>query len=106
MEVFRGPLGRLLRPVVSPRFQSPGCRFTWSPGLSLLELLPLSRSGCGSYHCPFCSSHPLPAWFSSESPASWVSTVASAPDSEQAFDFGSFTLLGIQLALVAFYPSG
>ena len=33
-----GPLGRLLRPVVSPRFKCPGCRFTWSPGLFLLEL--------------------------------------------------------------------
>ena len=35
-----------------------------------------------------------------------VSTVASAPDSERAFTFGSFSLLGIQLGLVAFYPSG
>ena len=103
---IRGSLGRLLRPVVSPRFQSPGCWFTWSPGLSLLELLPLSRSGCGSFRCPFCSSHPSPAWFSSKTPASWVSMVTSAPDSERAFAFGSFPLLSIQLALVSFYPSG
>ena len=101
-----GPLSRLLRPVVSPQFKCPGCRFTWSPGLFLLELLPPSRSGCGSYHCPSCSSHPSPAWFSSKTSASWVSTVASAPDSERAFAFGSFSLLGIQLGLVAFYPSG
>ena len=52
MEVSGGSLGRLLRLVVSPRFQSPGCRFTWSPGLSLLGLLPLSRSGCGSSAAP------------------------------------------------------
>ena len=82
------PLGRLLRPVVSPRFKCPGCRFTWSPGLFLLELLPPSRSGCGSSRCPSCSSHPSPAWFSSKTSASWVLTVASAPDSERAFTFG------------------
>ena len=80
--------------------------FTWSPGLFLLELLPPSRSGCGSYRCPSCSSHPSPAWFSLKTSASWVSTVASAPDSERAFTFGPFSLLGIQLGLVAFYPSG
>ena len=101
-----GPLGRLLQPVVSPRLKCPGCRFTWSLGLFLLELLPPSRSGCGSYRCPSCSSHPSPAWFSSKTSASWVMTVASAPDSERAFAFGSFSLLGIQLGLVAFYPSG
>ena len=101
-----GPLGRLLRPVVSPRFKGPGCRFTWFPGLFLLELLPPSLSGCGSYRCPSCSSHPSPAWFSSNTSASWVSKVASAPDSERAFIFGSFSLLGIQLGLVSFYPSG
>ena len=47
-----GSLGRLLRPVVSPRFKCPGCWFTWSPGLFLLELLPPSHSGCGIYRCP------------------------------------------------------
>ena len=92
VEVFGGSLGRLLRPVVSPRFKCPGCWFTWSPGLFLLELLPPSRSGCGSYRCPSCSSHPSPAWFSSKTSASWVSPVASAPDSERAFTFGSFSV--------------
>ena len=82
------PLGRLLRPVFSPRFKCPGSRFTWSPGLFFLELLPPSRSGCGSYLCPSCFSHPSPAWFSSKTSASWVLTVASAPDSERAFAFG------------------
>ena len=101
-----GPLDRLLRPMASPRFKCPECRFTWSPELFLLELLPPSRSGCGSYRCPSCSSHPSPAWFSSNTSALWVPTVASAPVSERAFAFGSFSLLGIQLGLVAFYPSG
>ena len=81
-------LGRLLRPVVSPRFKCPGCWFTWSPGLLLLELLPPSCSGCGSSRCPSCSSHPSSAWFSLNTSASWVLTVASAPDSERVFDFG------------------
>ena len=45
-------------------------------------------------------------WFSSKTMASWVSTVASASDSERVFTFGLFSLLGIQLSLVAFYPSG
>ena len=99
-------LGRLLRPVVSPRFKSPGFRFTWSPGLLLLELLPPSCSGCDSYRCPSCSSHPSPAWFSSKTSASWVLTVASAPDFERAFAFGRLFLLGIQLGLVSFYPGG
>ena len=44
--------------------------------------------------------------FPPKTSASWVSTVASAPDSERAFAFGSFSLLGIQLGLVAFYPTG
>ena len=68
--------------------QAPGCRFTWSPRLLLLELLPPSGSGCGSFRCPSCSFHPTPAWFSSETSASWVVTVASAPVSERTFAFG------------------
>ena len=68
--------------------QVPGCRFTWSPRLLLLELLPPSGSGCGSFCCPSCSFHPTPAWFFSETSASWVLTVASAPVSERTFAFG------------------
>ena len=54
--------------------QAPGCRFTWSPSLLLLELLPPSGSGCGSSRCPSCSFYPAPAWFSSETSALWVLT--------------------------------
>ena len=50
-----------------------------------------------SSHCRSCSSHPSPAWFSSKTSASWALTVSSAPDSERAFTFGSFSLLGIHL---------
>ena len=50
-----------------------------------------------SYRCHSCSSHPLPALFSSKTSASWVLTVSSAPDSEQAITFGSFSLLGSHL---------
>ena len=78
------PLGRLLRPMVSPRSSALGAGV---PGLLLLELLPPSWSGCGSSRCPSCSSHPSAAWFSSKTSASWVLTVASAPDSERAFAF-------------------
>ena len=87
MEVFGGSLGRLLRPVVSPRFQSPGCRSTWSPGLSFLGLLPPSRSGCGSSAAPPVL-HTLRQPGFPRTPALWVLTVASAPDSERAFAFG------------------
>ena len=87
MEVFGGSLGRLLRPVVSPRFQSPGCRSTWTPGLSFLGLLPPSRSGCGSSAAPPVL-HTLRQPGFPRTPASWVLKVASAPDSERAFAFG------------------
>ena len=50
-----------------------------------------------SYCCRSCSSHPSPAWFSSKTSASWVSTVSSALDSEQTSTFGSFSLLGFHL---------
>ena len=87
MEVFGGSLGRMLRPVVSPRFQSPGCQSTWSPGLSFLGLLPPSRSGCGSSAAPPVL-HTLRQSDFPRTPSSWVLTVASAPDSEWVFAFG------------------
>ena len=90
--------------------QVPGCRFTWSPGLlaRALELLPPSGSGCGSSRCPSCSFHPAPAWFSSKTSASWVLTVASAPDSERAFTFGRslFQLWGCPASALAVADKG
>ena len=88
MEVFGGASRSTASSGSFSLIQAPGCRFTWFPGLLLLELLPPSGSGCGSSCCPSCSLHPAPAWFSSKTSASWVLTVASAPDSERAFAFG------------------
>ena len=81
-------LGHLIRPVGSPRFQSLGCRATWSPWLLLLSSYCLRhvQVAC-SYRCRSCSSHPSPALFSSKTSASWVLTVSSAPDSERAINF-------------------
>ena len=81
-------LGRLLRPVVSPRCKRLGAGLPGLLGSCFWELWPPSGSGCGSFRCPFCSFHPAPAWFSSETSASWVLTVASALDSERTFAFG------------------
>ena len=51
-----------------------------------------------SYRCRSCSSHPLPAlFFLAKTSASRVLTVSSAPDSERAITFGSFSLLSIAL---------
>ena len=88
MEVFGGGSRSTASSGGFSPVQAPGCRFTWSPGLLLLELLPLSGSGCGSSRCPSCSLHPALAWFSSITSALWVLTVASAPDSERTFAFG------------------
>ena len=103
MEVFGGASRSTASSGCFSPIQVPGCQFTWSLGLLLLELLPPSGSGCGSSRCPSCSLHPAPAWFSSKTSASWVLTVASAPDSERAFAFGR-SLFGFQLD--TFYPSG
>ena len=88
MEVFGGASRSTASSGGFSPLQAPGCRVTWSPRLLLLELLPPSGSGCGSFRYPSCSFHPAPAWFSSETSASWVLTVASAPDSERTFAFG------------------
>ena len=88
MEVFGGASRSTASSGGFSPIHVPGCRFTWSPRLLLLELLPPSASGCGSFRCPSCSFYPASAWFSSETSASWVLTVASAPDSERTFAFG------------------
>ena len=88
MEVFGGASRSTASSGGFSPMQPPGCRFTWSPRLLPLELLPPSGSGCGCFRCPSCSFHPAPAWFSSETSASWVLTLALAPDSERTFAFG------------------
>ena len=55
--------------------QAPGCRFTWSPRLWLLPLPLLFFSSCACL-------------VSSETAASWMLTVALAPDSERTLAFG------------------
>ena len=75
----------------------------WVPGYLVSLALALSsyclrlvQVACSS-RCHSCSSHPSPAWFSLKTSASGLLTVSSAPDSEQAFTFGSLSLLGILL---------
>ena len=83
------PLGRLASTGGFSPFPEP-----WVPvylvswALSFRSYCLRHCSGCGSSRCSSCSSHPSPAWFSSKTPASWVLTVASDPDSERAFAFG------------------
>ena len=68
-------------------FPVPWVSVYWSPGISLLGLLPPSCSGCGSSAAPPVL-HTLRQPGFPRTPASWVLTVASAPDSERAFAFG------------------
>ena len=48
MEVFGGASRSTASSGGFSPMQAPGCRFTWSPRLLFLELLPPSGSGCGS----------------------------------------------------------
>ena len=76
----------------------------WVPGYLVSLALGLSsyclrhvQIAC-SYRCRSCSSRPSPfLFFLAKTSASWVLMVSSAPDSEQAITFGSFSLLGIAL---------
>ena len=72
----------------------------WVPGylvsLALVLLSCCLRHVQVACRCRSCSSHPSPALvFLADTSASWGKTVSSAPDSEQAIAFGSFSLLGI-----------
>ena len=66
--------------VGSPRFKGHGCRATWSPWLLPLRAIASVTFKTCSYRCRSCSSHPLPALFSSKALPSGVLTVSSAPD--------------------------
>ena len=99
-----GPLGRLLRPVVSPRFKCPGCRFTWSPGL------------LGSFSWSYCLRHVQVVAATAAPPVLHTLCQPGFPRKLRLRGCrrwlrlrllsGRSPLLGIQLGLVAFYPSG
>ena len=73
--------------VFSP-MQTPGCRFTWSSRLLLLELFASVRFRLGLLPLPLLFFSSCACLVSSETPASRMLTVALAPDSERTFAFG------------------
>ena len=99
-------LGRLIRPVRSLRFKSLGCRAAWSPWLLPYRAIATVTFGACIYRCRSCSSHPSLALFSSETSASWVLSVSSAPDSERRSPLGRSPCSVSIFGLVTFYPSG
>ena len=68
--------------------QAPGCRFTWSPRLLLLELFASVRFRLWLLPLPLLFFSSCACLVSSETAASWVLTVALAPDSERTLAFG------------------
>ena len=68
--------------------QTPGCRFTWSPRLLLLELFAFVRFGLWLLPLPLLFFSSGACLVSSETAASRMLTVALAPDSERTFAFG------------------
>ena len=68
--------------------QTPGCWFTWSPWLLLLELFTSVRFRLWLLPLPLLFFSSCACLVSSETAASWMLTVALAPDSEQTFAFG------------------
>ena len=99
-------LGRLFQPVGSPRFKSLGCWATWSPWLLPYRAIASVTFRACSYRCRSCSSHPSPALFSSETAASWVLTVSSAPDSERRSPLGRYPCSVSIFGLVASWSGG
>ena len=68
--------------------QTPGCRFTWSPRLLLLELFASVRFRLWLLLLPLLFFSSCTCLVSSETAASWMLTVALVPDSERTFAFG------------------
>ena len=68
--------------------QTPGCRFTWSPSLLLLELFASVRFRLWLLPLPLLFFSSCACLVSSETAASRMLTVALASDSEQTFAFG------------------
>ena len=99
-------LGRLIRPVSSPRFKSLGCRAAWSLWLLPYRAIATVKFRACTFRCRSCSSHPSPALFSSETSASWVLSVSSAPYSERRSPLGRSPCSVSIFGLVSFCPSG
>ena len=68
--------------------QTPGCRFTWSPRLLLLEFFASVRLRLWLLPLPLLFFSSCTCLVSSETAASLMLTVALAPDSEWTFAFG------------------
>ena len=68
--------------------QTPGCRFTWSPRLLLLELFASVRFRLWLLPLPLLFFSSCACLVSSETAASRMLTVALAPVSERTFAFG------------------
>ena len=68
--------------------QMPGCRFTWSPRLLLLELFAFVMFRLWLLPLPLLFFSSCACLVSSETAASRMLTVALAPDSERMFAFG------------------
>ena len=81
-------LGRLRRPEVFSSMQAPGFRFTWSPRLLLLELFASVRFRLWLLPLPLLFFSSCACLVSSETAASWMLTVALAPETERTFAFG------------------
>ena len=94
-------LGRgrtFLDQLILPVSRALGARLPGLSGSWPLELLPPSRSGCVQLPLPLLFITPFAILvFPRENFGFEVLTVSSAPDSERAITFGSFSLLGIAL---------
>ena len=93
-----GPGRAFFGRLVLPDSRALGAGLLGPPGSRPLELLPPSCSGCVQLSLPLLFVTPFAILvFPAKTSASWLWTVSSAPDSERAIAFGSFSLLGISL---------
>ena len=88
MEVFRDASQSTASSGGFSPMQTPGCRFTWSPRLLLLELFASVRFRLWLLPLPLLFFSSCACLVSSETAASRMLTVALAPVSERTFAFG------------------
>ena len=89
MEVFGGASRSTASSGGFSPIQAPGCRFTWCLlGSCFWSYCLCQLQAVAASAAPPVLFYPASAWFSWETSASWVLTVASAPDSERTFAFG------------------